>query len=383
MSDEQFYNWVEFIRVWTLDEYKNNKHPIMMGSKTVVDIARGFTKFNMMDVSRFYFREGDNKYLFGQSNKWANGINHWFPEIAETKISNKWPETVFHLFERKEYFHRAMRAVVFNDALKTFYKYPDSPIFHVWVKVLKITRGVQVASNFPAHIAKWIYLDGLLKSEDETLYVYDPSMGWGARLISLFAASSHLYLSGKKIDFIGTDVNKVTHERFKMIYDFWKHFVNPDLKVKVKKYVVPAEDIHLTKGFQERIGKGHIAFTSPPYFDKERYNDDPDQSYIRYKTYDEWTKGFLYGMIKNTHLFLQKGGLFYLNIANVGGVKKSEKYPILDSTLAIAKEIGFEIADEYKMLIAYISGKDTEKIQTVFARGSEWKTEPIYKFRKK
>ena len=35
-------------------------------------------------------------------------------------------------------------------------------------------------------------------------------------------------------------------------------------------------------------------FTSPPYFNVEKYSDEDTQSYVRYKNIDSWNKNFLH-----------------------------------------------------------------------------------------
>ena len=35
-------------------------------------------------------------------------------------------------------------------------------------------------------------------------------------------------------------------------------------------------------------------FTSPPYFNVERYSYDDTQSWVRYKTINDWNKDFLH-----------------------------------------------------------------------------------------
>ena len=50
-----------------------------------------------------------------------------------------------------------------------------------------------------------------------------------------------------------------------------------------------------------------MVFTSPPYFSVERYSYDDTQSWIRYKTIDDWNKNFLHYIRKNM-ASIKKGG---------------------------------------------------------------------------
>jgi tRNA1(Val) A37 N6-methylase TrmN6 len=61
-----------------------------------------------------------------------------------------------------------------------------------------------------------------------------------------------------------------------------------------------------------------VVFSSPPYFNRERYSDEPTQSYLRYPTYEEWKKQFLTVILGESFRLLEKGGHLLLNIANTG-----------------------------------------------------------------
>ena len=49
-------------------------------------------------------------------------------------------------------------------------------------------------------------------------------------------------------------------------------------------------------------------FTSPPYFDVEKYSDEETQSYKRYTTIDSWNKNFLHKTIGKLIPTLKKDG---------------------------------------------------------------------------
>ena len=59
-------------------------------------------------------------------------------------------------------------------------------------------------------------------------------------------------------------------------------------------------------------------FTSPPYFDVERYSDEDTQSWVRYKNIDSWNKDFLHSTLGKVIFTLKKDGVLYQNnIADV------------------------------------------------------------------
>ena len=73
----------------------------------------------------------------------------------------------------------------------------------------------------------------------------------------------------------------------------------------------PAEELKLDETFD-------LFFTSPPYFATERYNEggenDDQQSWKRYATYEAWKDNFLFPVLDNAMDHLKSDGVFFLNI---------------------------------------------------------------------
>ena len=381
MSMPEFESFVIEFRTWALEYNEKHNHPIFGGNKTINDIIMDFTHFNNLNISKIP-KIMDNKVcLFGKNNI-GNSINHWFPEMSFIRTSKKQSAPMDTIIDEKKLINIS-KAVLYNDSLKTFREKPNNPIFNSYITCLKIGRGSQKVGQFPPHLAKWLYINTLKHFKDNELYVYDPCGGWAGRMIGILAAGSYKSFKDKKINFLVTDVNSQTHDRFKMVYDFWKEYIDHNLNVTVNKFLTPAEDMNKEPEFKECFGKGHMAFTSPPYFDKEEYSEDENQSYIRYKSYESWKEGFLYGLIKNTYDFLGCDGVFYLNIADTLADKK-KKNPIQEDSVELAKQCGFELADTYYMIIPKMPGSNTEK-QQLFNRdiNVRYKFEPVFKFVKK
>ncbi|GAF77789.1 unnamed protein product, partial [marine sediment metagenome] len=105
-----------------------------------------------------------------------------------------------------------------------------------------------------------------------------------------------------------------------------------------------------------------LIFTSPPYFDLEKYSNEKNQSYKRYFKYEEWLDKFLFVIIKESYRLLKNDGVFLLNVADC------RNYKIVEHVEAFAKTI-FRIE---KVLIMVSSSKF-----------SEYFAEPIFVFRKK
>lgn len=126
---------------------------------------------------------------------------------------------------------------------------------------------------------------------------------------------------------------------------------------------VPAEDG--MRGF--RNGEFDLVFTSPPYFDLEKYGVEPTQSYLRYPSYEQWVSEFLATCIAETHRVLRRGGTFLLNVADRKG------RPIASDALRLGLE-RFELTMRYRLRMSMIP--------QVRANGQVYRHEPIFAFRK-
>ena len=384
MGEKEFIKVMLKFRLWAIELNEKYKHPFFGGSKSVKQIVSGFKQFDRLKVDDFSnVIDGRTCIKYVNSNI-TSGVNHWFPEMCFVD-TNKGRNPMLLFYCSEERYIRIVKAVVYNDPQKVFSgKAEGKKISDSLVGVLKIARGSQKVGQFPPYVAKWLFVNSLKSVKSNDLYVYDPCGGWAGRLLAMMAASSHHTLRDKNITFITTDVNSEVHDRFNMLYNFWKQFVRQDMKMTLHKSLTPAEDIHKDPLINKYFGKGNMVFTSPPYYDKERYSKDDNQSFIRYKTYDEWREGFLRGMIQNIHLFLRPGGIFFLNIADVRIESCKVVANVQEDSLRIAKEVGFDLEDEYHMLmtLGIGAGKTGTKNQYEL-NGEQKKFEPIFKLRRK
>ena len=165
-----------------------------------------------------------------------------------------------------------------------------------------------IAAQFRPSAAKTIY--EIYKPET----VLDFSMGWGDRLLA--AHASH-YVKR----YVGIDPNINLFEGYgKQVrtYDaIWG---------KIKEF-----ELHCGRAEDENIvlnDQFDMIFTSPPYFDKEKYDQSDQQSYKMYHGFDSWMKNFLCKAIEVHSKSLKSGGLLIINISDIYTRKKL--YPICD-----------------------------------------------------
>ncbi len=111
-----------------------------------------------------------------------------------------------------------------------------------------------------------------------------------------------------------------------------------------------------------------LVFSSPPYFNMERYSNSSSQSYIRFPTYEKWREGFIVPVVRQSRRILKKGGYFVVNVANINGYKLS------DDMLCIASE-HFRHVRTLKLRLGHLPYLRDDP-------GNAYKYEPVFVFRK-
>ena len=111
--------------------------------------------------------------------------------------------------------------------------------------------------------------------------------------------------------------------------------------------------------------KFDLVFTSPPYFDTEKYSEEETQSYLKFPTYEKWLNGFLRKLVENSIDSLNKGGYFIINIAN------TKRATTLENDF-------LEIMKSYDMSLEKTLNMTLSKQHS----GGQFKYEPIFVYNK-
>ena len=135
--------------------------------------------------------------------------------------------------------------------------------------------GTYIATQFKPNVAKTIYQMTNAKR------VLDTSCGWGDRLAGFFTSDAEEY--------IGCDPNPNTFKQYLKQVETYNSFLSKPKKVTI--YNCGAEDLPWDK-----IDNIDCAFTSPPYFSTERYNEggekEENQSWHKFDEYSKWRDDF-------------------------------------------------------------------------------------------
>ena len=176
-----------------------------------------------------------------------------------------------------------------------------------------------IATQFKPNVAKTIYQMTNAKK------VLDTSCGWGDRLAGFFASDAEEY--------IGCDPNPNTYKQYMKQIETYNSFLSKPKKVTI--YNTGAEDLPW-----DTIKDIDCAFTSPPYFSTERYNEggekEENQSWFKFDEYSKWRDDFYLPVSKKSFESLSPTGHLFINIMDP--TIKGKRYLSCDELVDSLKE---------------------------------------------
>ena len=508
-TDEELDEWIEEARQFIIEDWDERGTPPMVG-QSIDDIKKGFRKLREYDIHGFIEKDDDgNENVIKNFNKFANGVNQFFPTMLKTRIGDVGDVGLNSIYDRikedvnKDLFYKAMRRGVRRDSMYSFSKslsldrkendkaglpywngesvlewlkyYKDNKLKfknhrlwigkshqekyltsyvtitadeikqaykeglitdemvtnlwcptlkqkltveeledHVSTKSSKLKRNVfliryydirtklfpkafqifrlslnsQPAVNFPPLTARLLYekyTDHI--KQDEPLNIYDPSSGWGGRILGAMA-------SKKRIHYIGTDPNtdnwidEIDKSRYEYVADFFNEHgleTNPfweEPKNTYHYFQLGSEHVGDHPDYQQYKGKLDMVFTSPPYFDREQYSDDDEQSFKAYPMYSDWRDNFLKPTLTNAFNSLRNDRYLLWNIADIK-IGKNIFHPLEQDSIDIIESLGGVYKGKLKMLMSSMIGVDQSNVKnSVSVDGQISKYEPIFIFHK-
>jgi hypothetical protein len=186
--------------------------------------------------------------------------------------------------------------------------------------------------------------------------VYDYSAGYGGRLLGVSS-------SKMGYQYIGIDPNTETHGNLSYLAQL------------IEETYGRGHELHCDVSENFQLNDIDLAFSSPPYFNLEKYCDEETQCMVRCKTIDEWFELYVIPTIKNIHQSLNSDGYFATNIADYKSYGNKE-YLVVDRWIETATKLGFIHSGTIKMMLNTRPGVGNNKTQ-----GRE-KWEGIYVFTK-
>jgi hypothetical protein len=448
MNKEQTEEWIESLRSFIISEWDNKGIPPTIGQDTE-DIKKNFKKLREYDVhNKFLVRDDSgNENVIKNYNKHASGVNQFFPTMLKTRVNNG---SIYDWFtdEYKDKFQKVILRILKRDSMYNWSKcvldgeeIPENffivqhkhnaveskyktlsveevkkldvkhktnlpkeldgdtykflvrdfqlgqKLFPAGIQAFRLGLG-QPAVNFPPLTARYLYehYTNHIK-QDEPLNIYDPSSGWGGRILGAMS-------SLKRIHYIGTDPNTDNYidELSKSRYEYVADFFNYEVLESNRFWEEDQNTYHLFQDgsefignnpeFQSYKGKLDLVFTSPPYFDREQYSEDKEQSFKLYPKYDSWRDDFLKPTLTNAYENLREDRYLLWNIADI---KVGKNYhPLEQDSIDILLSLGAEYKGKLKMLMTSMVGVDQSNVKNaVKINGTYLKYEPIFIFYKK
>ena len=453
MSMEDTIDWIDKLREFILDEWDNKGTPPTIGLNTG-DIINNFKKLREYPLHQgskeFLVSDDDGiRNIIKNYNKQASSVNQFFPTMLKTRVNNG---SIYDWFTKdyRDKFQKVMLRVIKRDGMYNYSKcipndseLPDnwfvvqqkrtddankyysmkseevkelSPkyrtniteyddekyiylvrefklgqkLFPAAIQAFRLGLG-QPAVNFPPLTARYLYehYTNHIK-QDEPLNIYDPSSGWGGRILGAMS-------SLKKIHYIGTDPNtdNFIDELGISRYEYVANFFNNEVLESNRFWEEDQNTFHVFQEGSEHIGnhpefqqyKGNLdlVFTSPPYFVREQYSEDEEQSYKSYPKYDDWRDNFLKPTLTNAYESLRDDRYLLWNIADIK-IGKDKYHPLEQDSIDIVESLGGELQGKLKMLMTRMIGLDPSSSgikNSVKMKGEYYKYEPIFIFYKK
>jgi hypothetical protein len=254
---------------------------------------------------------------------------------------------------------------------------------------------ISVPINFPPLTAKHLYerFTNHLVNENREIVIYDPSAGWAGRILGAMSVKDD-----RKIHYVGTDPNPDNvHEDGKTKYEHVADFFNTNTQRSnpffshANTYDIfreGSEEISKHPRFQKYKGKVDLVFTSPPYFNRELYSKDANQSAVKFgSSYESWRDGFLKPTLKTAVEWLRPGGYLLWNISDV--LVESGYLPLEADSINTLVELGMVQENTLKMTLVAMPGAQRVDENGIpkcknfcKIRGRYVKYEPIFVFRK-
>ena len=305
----------------------------------LVDAVRSFSKLSYNNVNNSKIGLGNNR---GQT------INRFiFPNMMTAEPKGRGSNSLRDRFWNDAKLKRAIR-ICFE------FRTGDRLLRPTQLRTaLELVTGENV-TNFKAQNAKAIveHLCPVLWGN-----VYDYSCGYGGRLLGIGS-------SNFKYNYIGVEPNTETVNYLNYLNDV----IDEATGVRGTIIQSVSED-HQPEDID-------CAFSSPPYFNLEKYSNEETQCMVQFTTLDEWFDGYVAPTMKNIHQGLNSDGFFATNIADYKTYSQKEPVLVVDRWVELAEKIGFKHTETIKMMLNTRPGVGNDRKE-----GRE-KWEGVYVFRK-
>lgn len=301
MSDICYYNELDFAKL--LSKPKEEVKSIL-----IEQINNGTIEYPLKDITEEdMFRAFQNLCSYVPNS--IQHSNDVFSRYSyEYPLSGDYIDEGGQFNDCSNYFHQDARwkcdSINAPSPYRTWHteKFLDTLLNCIWTLKYKelwksdfrsmISLRKYIASQFKPNVAKSIYTNFNSKR------VLDFSSGWGDRLAGFCACPDTDF-------YYGIDPNHAVQVNYQKQVEAYN-------TSKICEFIeAPAEDVDIP------VNEFDTVFTSPPYFNVERYTQDGNQSWKKFKKLDTWLNEFLFVVLEKAWNGLKKDGHMIINISDV------------------------------------------------------------------
>lgn len=282
-------------------------------------------------------------------------LNHFFKEVIYQSAGKKADMSPWQALSDDDI---VQKIIDYTESKPKFFTNPTE-VARIESALRNSFSWCRKVANFPPKEAREIYFR-YHDINGERINCLDTSMGFGSRM-------SAVVLSGH--NYCGFDPNKELFKQLKKYKNFLKENNLIDDKQKIGLYN------HGSEIYRSELKElFDVAFTSPPYFNLEKYSNDECASTQNYNDYRKWVDEFVIPTVFNTYLYLKVGGYAMINIKNI-----NKKETCFDDFFKAFKYInGFEYVETFDLKIK----KKQYGKQYNNEKGVIDNTEPVMVFKK-
>ena len=288
----------------------------------------------------------DGKLLNLRFNQGGSVCRFLFPNLHEVECKGATNNSMIARFNND---HKLKRAIKLSLSIK-------KSVTPSEIRTAMELIGGNVATNFKPMNAKALYEYYTPKNG----VIYDFSAGYGGRMLGALSSKNNY-------KYIAVEPNTETYEN---LLNLGKHIESVTGREKSFNIYKMGSEEFKTK----QTNFVDFAFSSPPYFNLEKYSNEETQCYNKYQEINEWLEGYVRPTIKNIYRVLKKEGKYAVNIADfkVG----SKNVAFVDEWIKISEEEGFKLINTISMKLTTRKGVghkgDKKEGIFVFAKKEEF-----------
>jgi hypothetical protein len=256
------------------------------------------------------------------SNAGLRLANHFHPQMWSVRVSRYM--SPMDCFMHDDYFRAAIR--------RSLSVWPERHGANASCirRILKSFSNCAAVSNFRPVIARAIIARYTASGET----VVDFSAGYGGRLVGALSLSRH---------YVGIDPCAMQVRGLRRCIAKLSQLKLTTGSARIYPGCAEVELPKLPSRFAQ------LVFTSPPYFDWEKYSNHPTQSSIRFRSYPDWLAGFLRPVVEQSYRVLANGGTLAVNFPN-GGCRTT----LLADLMRLTAGAGFRYLKTYQLRLSKV-----------------------------